>query len=146
MKHEIDTGEARPIIQAPRCISLSKRNEVKELVRMKRSGLIQPSSGPWNWPIVLVEKKDSTRLCVDYRNLNDVTKKDSYPPSRIDDTLAGTKWLSTLDLKSGCWQMEIARTRRKLYSVRSAAYDSLKLCHLDSVMLRPHSSGLCNAE
>ena len=55
---------------------------------MKRSGVIEPSSGPWSSPVILVKKKDSrTRFCVDYRKLYDVTKKDSYPLQRIDDTL-----------------------------------------------------------
>ena len=45
VKHKIDTGEARPIKQAPRSIPLAKRNEVKELVdEMKRSSVIEPSS------------------------------------------------------------------------------------------------------
>ena len=45
IKHEIDTGEARPIKQAPRSIPLAKLNEVKELVdEMKRSGVIEPLS------------------------------------------------------------------------------------------------------
>ena len=79
VKHEIDTGEARPIKQANRNIQQPKRNEVKELVdEMKRSGGIEPSSDPWILPVVLVKKKDgSTRFCIDYRKLNDVTKTDS---------------------------------------------------------------------
>ncbi|GFW18442.1 hypothetical protein TNCV_1184701 [Trichonephila clavipes] len=78
---------------------------------MKNNDVIKPSSSPCASPIVLVRKKDgSTRFCVDYRRLNDVTKKDSYPLPRIDDTLdtlAGNTWSSTLDLKSGYWQVEL---------------------------------------
>ncbi|GFX28126.1 hypothetical protein TNCV_424531 [Trichonephila clavipes] len=78
---------------------------------MKNNDVIEPWSSSWASPIVLVRKKDgSTRFCVDYRRLNDVTKKDSYPLPKIDDTLdtfAGNTWFSTLDLKSGYWQVEL---------------------------------------
>ncbi|KAG8176335.1 hypothetical protein JTE90_021972 [Oedothorax gibbosus] len=78
---------------------------------MQTNDIIEPSSSPWASPIVLVRKKDdTTRFCVDYRRLNDVTKKDSYPLPRIDetlDTLVGNHWFTTLDLKSGYWQVEI---------------------------------------
>ncbi|UYV76894.1 K02A2.6-like [Cordylochernes scorpioides] len=53
--------------------------------------------------VVLVRKKDgSTIFCIDYRKLNDITKNNSYPFPCIDttlDTLAGSQWFSTLDLK-----------------------------------------------
>lgn len=111
-RHRIDTGNHLPIKQHPRRLPLSKKEEVQTMLKeMKESNIIEESSGPWASPIVLVKKKDgSTRFCVDYRKLNDVTKKDSYPLPRIDDTLdalSGSKWFSTLDLKSGYWQVEI---------------------------------------
>ena len=89
---------------------------------MKRSGLIAPSSGLWSSPVVLVKKKDgSTRFCVDYREMNDVTKKDSFLLPGIDDildTLAGTKWLSTLEEYSGYWQVEITdKVKEKIPSI-----------------------------
>ncbi|GBN96200.1 Transposon Ty3-G Gag-Pol polyprotein [Araneus ventricosus] len=78
---------------------------------MVHNGIIEESSRPWASPIVLVKKKDgSTRFCVDYRELNEITIKDCYPLPRIDDTLDalnGSQWFSTLDLKSGYWQVEI---------------------------------------
>ncbi|GFV89399.1 hypothetical protein TNCV_4152181 [Trichonephila clavipes] len=77
---------------------------------MKENYVIEPSSSTWASPIVLVRKKDgSTRFCVDYRWLNDVTKG-SYPLPRIDDTLNtldGNNWFSTLDLKRGYCQVEL---------------------------------------
>ncbi|GFT98288.1 retrovirus-related Pol polyprotein from transposon 17.6 [Trichonephila clavipes] len=111
-QHRIDTADHPPIKQHPRRLPFAKQEEVGTLLReMQENDIIEPSSSPWASPIVLVRKKEgSTRFCVDYRKLNDVTKKDSYPLPRIDDTLdtlSGHKWFSTLDLKSGYWQVEI---------------------------------------
>ena len=53
---------------------------------------------------------------MDYRKLNDLTKRDSYPLPRIDSTLdelAGSTWFSTLDLKSGDWQVEVEEKDRE---------------------------------
>ena len=111
-KHQIQTGDAKPIRQPPRRLPLLKRKEATEAIQeMKQQGVIEPSTSAWSSPVVLVTKKDgSTRFCVDYRKLNNVTEKDSYPLPRIDDTidaLAGVKWFSTLDLKSGYWQVPL---------------------------------------
>ncbi|GBM05985.1 Retrovirus-related Pol polyprotein from transposon 297 [Araneus ventricosus] len=111
-QHRINTGNHPPIKQYPRRLPLAKKEEAERLVKeMVDNGIIEESSGPWASPIVLVKKKDeSTRFCVDYRKLNEITIKDSYPLPRIDDTLDalnGSQWFSTLDLNSGYWQVEI---------------------------------------
>ncbi len=118
VKHRINTGTAAPIRQPPRRLPLVKRHEVeKSVVEMQEQGVIEPSSSPWSSPVVLVRKKDgSFRFCVDYRRLNEVTHKDSYPLPRIDDTLealAGSSLFSTLDLKSGYWQVGVDERDRE---------------------------------
>jgi len=59
----------------------------------------------WSFPLVLVQKPDGTTcVCVDYRALNQVTRKDAYPLPRIDESLirfSGMKYFSTIDLRSG---------------------------------------------
>lgn len=117
-KHEINTGDAVPVRQHPRRLPLAQREEAFKAVKdMQKQGIIEPSVSPWASPVVLVKKKDgSTRFCVDYRKLNDLTKKDSYPLPRIDSTLdelAGSTWFSTLDLKSGYWQVEVEEKDRE---------------------------------
>ena len=61
-----------------------------------------------------MKKKDgSTRFCVDYRKVNEVTHKDAYPLPTIDTTLdTGSQWFSTIDLVSGYWQVEIEEEDR----------------------------------
>ncbi|GBM34201.1 hypothetical protein AVEN_262366-1, partial [Araneus ventricosus] len=80
-QHRINTGNHPPIKQYPRRLPLAKKEEAERLVKeMVDNGIIEESSGPWASPIVLVKKKDgSTRFCVDYRKLNEITIKDSYP-------------------------------------------------------------------
>ncbi|XP_055877178.1 uncharacterized protein LOC129924709 [Biomphalaria glabrata] len=87
--HRIDTGNTRPIRQTPRRLPLAKQQEAAHMLeQMKEQGILEPSNSPWCSPVVLVQKKDgSLRFCVDYRALNNVTQKDSYPLPRIDDTL-----------------------------------------------------------
>lgn len=110
VQHEINTGNHRPIKQHVRRLPLNKREIVeKEVQVMLEHGIIEPSKSAWSSPIVLVEKKDhTTRFCLDYRALNEITQKDSYPLPRIDDcfdALGGTTWFSSIDLQSGYWQV-----------------------------------------
>ena len=112
VQHCIDTGDSSPVRQAPRRIPIHLQGEVNNMIsEMLKADIIRPSESPWASSVVLVKKKDgSLRFCVDYRRLNSVTKKDSYPLPRIDDTidaLAGSQWFSTLELASGYWQVEV---------------------------------------
>lgn len=86
VKHHIRTGDAPPIQQCPRRLPMALREEADKAVEeMEEQGVIEPSASPWSSPVVLVRK--SVRFCVDYRKLNSVTHKDSYPLPRIDNTL-----------------------------------------------------------
>ncbi|KRX68115.1 Retrovirus-related Pol polyprotein from transposon 17.6 [Trichinella sp. T6] len=117
-EHHINTGDAQPIRLCPRRIPWHFREQMDGLLTdMINKDIIEPSTSPWTAPVVLVKKKDgNVRFCVDFRKLNLVTKKDSYPLPRIDetiDTLAGAEWFSTLDLTSGYWQVPVAKEDRE---------------------------------
>lgn len=111
--HHINTGDHPPIRMPLRRAPYHQKPVIEEeLDKMLKDGIIEPAGGPWASPIVLVKKKDgSIRFCVDYRKLNDLTRKDAYPIPRIDetlDTLSGARFFSTLDLVSGYWQVPVA--------------------------------------
>ena len=117
VQHTIDTGDAVPIRQRPRRLPLGRQDAAEQaLVKMQRAGIIEPSESPWASPVVMVPKKGGEwRFCVDYRRLNGVTKKDSYPLPRVDeclDLVAGSTWFSSLDLRSGYWQVPLAEEAR----------------------------------
>ena len=112
VEHEIVT-EGRPIKSAYRRVPHGLRDEaVKEEERMKEMDVIEPSQSPWASPVVLVRKKDGTlRYCIDYRKLNEVTHKDSYPLPNIQDcldSLDGAQYFSSMDLCSGYWQVAMS--------------------------------------
>lgn len=118
-KHRIITEDtARPIHQNPYRVAPKEREAIQDQVaKMLKDDVIQPSRSPWASPVVLVKKKDGTlRFCVDYRKLNQVTKKDVYPLPRIDDSLdrlRNARYFSSMDLKSGYWQIEVDERDRE---------------------------------
>lgn len=108
--HRIETDGSGIVRRRPYRVSLHERKIIEEQVaEMLKRDVIRPSSSSWSSPVVLVEKKDgSVRFCVDYRALNKITRKDVYPMPRIDDaldTLQGAEYFSSLDLRSGYWQI-----------------------------------------
>ena len=139
--HSINTSDHPPIRQPVRRTPFSLRKTVEELTQeMLDQDVIQPSHSPWASPIVLVKKPDgSMRFCVDYRQLNSITKMDVYPLPRIDDTLSllsGAKYFSTLDLASGYWQVKMSpeSIEKTAFVTHSGLYEFKKM-----------PFGLCNA-
>ena len=112
-KHRIDLEEgAQPVYQPPyRAGHRARGIEKAEIGRMLQEGVIEPASSEWASPVVLVPKKDGTlRFCVDYRRLNKLTRRDSYPIPRMDeciDSLGDATVFTTLDCNSGYWQVEV---------------------------------------
>ena len=133
---EIDTGDSHPRKQLVRRVPFAFRQDIAvQLQEMQSLGVIEPSDSPWASPVVMVQKKDgSLRFCIDYRNLNSVTKPDVFPlPHIVDllDQLGQSRYFSTLHLASGYWQIPMhpntrARTafitHQGLYQFRVMAF------------------------
>ena len=141
LKHTIETQG--PLLRQPflRQNPAVQREEVAQVQQMLASDIIRPSNSPWASPVVMVKKKDgSLRFCVDFRQLNAATVKDAHPLPRIDDlldALHGACWLSTLDLKSGYWQVPIMERDKEKTAFRTS---SGQLYEFNQVPF-----GLCNA-
>ncbi|MES2216505.1 MAG: RNase H-like domain-containing protein [Patescibacteria group bacterium] len=115
--YTIDTGDATPIRQRPYRHSFKERMEIQRQVEeMISAGIVEPSQSAWSSPVVLVPKKTGDiRLCVDFRKLNLVTKKDTYPLSRIEDILDATRQANVftcLDLRQGYNQFSVSTQDR----------------------------------
>ena len=115
VKHEINLSDETPFKEPHRRIPPALFQEVREhLKEMLAADAIRPSQSPFSSNVVVVRKKDgSIRFCVDYRKLNNRTIKDAQAIPGIEDTLhllAGAKYFTKLDLRSGYWQVELKET------------------------------------
>ena len=118
---------------------------MNQVQQMLSSGVIRPANSPCASPVVMVKNKDgSLRFCVDFRQLNAATIKDAHSIPRIDDlldVLHSARWFSTLDLKSGYWQVPIQERDKEKTAFRTSSGQLFELtrCRLDSVTHQPHS-------
>ena len=106
IKHRIDLIDEIPFKQRHRRIPPAMVDDVRQhLEQLLASGIIRKSKSPYASNVVLVRKKNGKlRMCIDYRVLNSKSSKDSYALPRIEevfDVLHGTKFFSTVDMKSG---------------------------------------------
>ena len=108
--HEIQVTSDKQVNLPYRRIPPHLMPEVRGLLQdLLAKGIIRKSASSYASPVVLVKKKDGTiRLCIDYRRLNSVTVKDSFPLPRIEETLealGGSRFFSSLDLAHGYFQV-----------------------------------------
>ena len=139
---ELLKGQEEPFKERFRRIAPHLVEEVRQHIQeMLDGGTIRPSQSPWCNAVVLARKKDgSLRFCIDFRRLNERTKKDSYPLPRTNETmesLVGARIFSCMDLKSGFWQVKMAEGSQQYtaFTVGSmGVYEFLRMPY-----------GLCNA-
>ncbi len=130
VKHDIRLNDEKPIKcrQSPRS---AKENEwIKEQIdKMLKNRVIEPSTSPYAFNIVIIRKKDGVgegmdRMCINYASLNEVTEKDSEPIPIIKEYLSlfhGVTWLIILDLASAYWQILLTKRSQK-YTAFLTAY------------------------
>ena len=112
VQHEILTEPCAPKhchnYRQPQPLRVEAQRQVDMLLEQD---VIEPSTSPWNSPVLMVPKKDgSFRFCVDFRKLNSITQCSEYPIPRVDDcveSLSGSMYFTTLDLAAGYWQVEV---------------------------------------
>ena len=102
----IDTGTADPVSQKSYPIAMKHyewvKNEIEKLLAAK---VICTSQSSWSAPIIVVPKGDGGKcLVIDYRALNKVTRKFTWPMPKVKDIfskLNGATYFTTLDLCAG---------------------------------------------
>lgn len=111
----------------------------KEIQDLLANGIIRKSRSPYNNPIWVVKKKgfdesgqEKKRLVIDFRKLNEKTISDKYPIPDITETLSnlgGSKFFTTLDLKSGFHQIQLSESDREktAFSVKHGKYEFCRL-------------------
>jgi len=108
--HVIDVQGAKPYASPHRRCHPDQRAEFERQadIMIKNNLMREAEATEWAFPAVLVNKKDgSKRFVVDYRKLNEVTRRDIYSPGNIEDAidlLGQKRWFSACDLASSYFQ------------------------------------------
>ena len=110
----IDTGDAPPVNKrAYRCSPKARKEIERQVEELLDNNIIEPSESSWSSPVVLVEKPDkSYRLCIDFREVNKITKPMQWLLPTLDDVKdcfieSRPRYFSSLDLTSAFWQIAL---------------------------------------
>lgn len=141
VQHKIDTKDEKPVKIPPTRVPLAQKKEVEvKIQKMLDNDIIQPSHCPWSTFMVVVKKSTGIRICLDYRKLNEVTVKDSYPLPRFDDSLdalRGNVWFSTVDLSSGYYQvgMDPSDTSKTAFATSKCLFEFMHMPNCQMIVL-----------
>lgn len=133
---DIDTGDTRPVRIPPYRVAPQVKAEIeKQVEELQKHDIIRPSTSPWNSPVVLVKKKDSTfRFCVDYRKLNAITKVMYHPLAHLNDVFDAIgeeqgRYFSSLDCANGFWQipLKMETKHKSAFVTHSGVYEWQRL-------------------
>ena len=83
----INTGTTNPVSQKPYPIAMKHYEWVKdEIKKLLTAKVICTSCSSWSVPIIVVPKGDCGKcLVIDYRALNKVTRKFTWPMPKVED-------------------------------------------------------------
>ena len=121
----IDTGTTDPVSQKPYPIAMKNNEWVKdETEKLLAAKVIYTSQSSWSAPIIIVLKGDGGKhLIIDYRALNKVTRKFTWPMPKVEDIfskLNGATYFTTLDLCAGYHHIPLDKS-----SIPKTAFNSL---------------------
>jgi hypothetical protein len=141
-EHRIDlVPEAKPHNMRPYPSTQAGKEAIRaEVGKLRTNGVTGASLSEWSSPPIIQKKPDGTwRFIVDLRHLNAKTIKDRYPLPRINETLDAlrrAKFITTVDLQSGYFQIPIHKDHRKYTAFAyDGGFDEFKFM----------AQGLCNA-
>ena len=140
IKHKIQVTVWTPFKECYQCIPPHMYNDVRAHIQeMLDIGTICKLHSPWASTVGLVWMKDGgLRFCIDLRTLNNQTIKDAYSLPCIDETLDSlqdSQWFSSLDLKSGYWQVKMDEESKPLiaFTAGPLGFYKCKRCLLGSL-------------
>jgi len=136
-EHQITMKDDKPIRQRYYPKNPKVQGEINAKVdELLQMGYIEHSTSPYSAPIVMVKKRTGKwRLCVDFRQINDKSIKDAYPMPRINyilDQLREARYISSLDLKDGYWQIPLKADIRQYTVESNAIRTSFGVCDLST--------------
>ncbi len=139
LNHKIELIDSKPI--NVRNYNTTERKRIirdEKIQAQLEAGLIEVSKSSWNSPCLLVGKSDGDhRLVVDYRAVNKKIQQHVFPlPTLPDflDKLSGSSILSSFDLTSGFYQIELEEQCREITAF-SGSYEHYQYKRLPQGMI-----------